>query len=154
MAEEDRAPEKSTNDPSKAAAAASAAASNNGDDTDEDGGLYTKPNAVCRPAATMSQLEAACFAPEVCFSQLMERNPRLPALDEVFLTHHQAATAVDAPKLARLRQDVCLALQANPLSKFVRMTLSLTCTLESMPSLLCCCYAGGAAALLVLLLRC
>eukprot|EP01046_Picozoa_sp_COSAG06_P004636 COSAG06_NODE_197_length_20471_cov_11.067053_2_plen_130_part_00 len=40
-------------------------------------------------------------------------------LEELFLTHHRAATAVNGPKLARLLQDVRLALQADPSSKFV-----------------------------------
>eukprot|EP01051_Picozoa_sp_SAG22_P008578 SAG22_NODE_662_length_8055_cov_5.450980_8_plen_181_part_00 len=44
---------------------------------------------------------------------------RLPALDPLLLTHYEAATAGDAPKLARLRHDVGLALQADPSSKFV-----------------------------------
>jgi len=77
VAEEERAPDEPVEE---TAAAAAAAAADDSEEEMDDGGLRTKPNAVQRPAATMKQVKAACFAGENCFSVLVPWQSKFPAV--------------------------------------------------------------------------
>jgi hypothetical protein len=84
VAEEERAPDEPVEE---TAAAAAAAAADDSEEEMDDGGLRTKPNAVQRPAATMKQVKAACFAGENCFSVLVPWQSKFPAVSRGGLGH-------------------------------------------------------------------